>query len=186
MVPIKRSTYARCQGDRGAESTCWMPIAFTCSTKSAPKIRSRSRSRYRGAVSQGKLRAVVERSTSPSDALSPRNGRSAAVSFARLTERCRTPNWWRNARISNWSAARLRNEAASEAIRAVNICPKGNRTMSDNSQSISAIGVYENHRRARLGEDEQNATGRAASRRRSRRHRAVDISARIPSGLRGT
>jgi enterochelin esterase-like enzyme len=25
------------------------------------------------------------------------------------------------------------------------MCPKGNRTMSDNSQSISAIGVYENH-----------------------------------------
>ena len=30
---------------RGAESTCLMPIAFTCFTKSAPKIRSRSRSR---------------------------------------------------------------------------------------------------------------------------------------------
>ena len=71
--------------------------------------------------------------------------RSAGVSFGRLTERCRTPIWWRNARISNWSAARLRNEAASEANRAVNTCPKGNRTMSDNSQFISAIGVYENH-----------------------------------------
>jgi hypothetical protein len=63
-----------------------------------------------------------------------------------LTERCNTPIWWRNARITNWGAARLRNEAASEAIRAVNMCPRGNRTMSDNSQSISAIGVYENHR----------------------------------------
>src|SRR5215471_13306732 len=40
MVPITRSTQARCQGDRGAESTCLMPIAFTCVTKSAPKIRS--------------------------------------------------------------------------------------------------------------------------------------------------
>jgi hypothetical protein len=29
----------------------------------------------------------------------------------------------------------------------VNMCPKGNRTMSDNSQSVSAIGVYENHTR---------------------------------------
>jgi hypothetical protein len=73
--------------------------------------------------------------------------RSARVSFGRFTERCRTPIWWRNARISNWSAARPRKEADSEAIRAVNMCPKGNRTMSDNSQSVSAIGVYENHTR---------------------------------------
>jgi hypothetical protein len=71
--------------------------------------------------------------------------RSAGVSFGRFTERCRTPVWCRNTRISNWSAARLRKEADSEAIRAVNMCPKGNRTMSENSQSVSAIGVYENH-----------------------------------------
>ena len=76
--------------------------------------------------------------------------RSAGVSFGRFTERCRTPIWWRNARISNWSAARLRKEADSEAIRAVNMCPKGNRTMSDNSQSISAIGVYETSRLDRV------------------------------------
>ncbi len=44
---------ARCQGDRGADSTCLIPIAFTCSTNSWPKILSRSRSRYRGAVSHG-------------------------------------------------------------------------------------------------------------------------------------
>jgi hypothetical protein len=75
--------------------------------------------------------------------------RSAGVSFGRLTERCRTPIWWRNARISNWSAARLRNEAASEAIRAVIICPRGYPTMSDNSQSINAVGVCENHNRDR-------------------------------------
>src|SRR5271170_4291352 len=43
----------RCQCDRGAESTCRMPMAFTWSTKSAPKIRSRPRSRYRGAASPG-------------------------------------------------------------------------------------------------------------------------------------
>src|SRR3982751_6159036 len=30
-----------------------MPITFPCSTNSGPKIRSRSRSKYRGAVSQG-------------------------------------------------------------------------------------------------------------------------------------
>ena len=77
---------------------------------------------------------------------SAQRSRSAGLSFGRLTERCRTPIWWRNTRISNWSAERLRNEAASEAIRAVNMCPKGDRTMSDNSQSISAIGVYEKHR----------------------------------------
>jgi hypothetical protein len=41
-------------GEQGAASTCLMPIAFTCFTKSAPKIRSRSRSRSRSAVSQGK------------------------------------------------------------------------------------------------------------------------------------
>lgn len=67
--------------------------------------------------------------------------RSAGVSLGRLTERGNTPTWWRNARISNWTAARLRNEAASEAIRAVNMCPRGNRTMSDNFRSIRAFRV---------------------------------------------
>ncbi len=71
--------------------------------------------------------------------------RSAGVSFGRFTERCKTPVWCRDTRISKRSAARLRKEADSEAIRAVNMCPKGNRTMSENSQSVSAIGVYENH-----------------------------------------
>jgi hypothetical protein len=36
------SVRARCQGDRSAESTCLIPITFTCCTESAPKIRSRS------------------------------------------------------------------------------------------------------------------------------------------------
>ena len=44
-----------------------------------------------------------------------RRSRSAGVSFGRFTERCRTPIWWRDARISNWSAARLRKEADTEA-----------------------------------------------------------------------
>src|SRR6516162_7200627 len=35
-----------------------MPIAFTCFTNSWPKIRSRSRSRYRGTVSQGKASRI--------------------------------------------------------------------------------------------------------------------------------
>src|SRR3954453_14090810 len=51
---MTRSTYARCHAERGADSTCLIPIAFTCSTKSCPKMRSRSRSRYRGALSHGK------------------------------------------------------------------------------------------------------------------------------------
>src|SRR5262249_34967738 len=75
------------------------------------------------------------------------NSRSAVVNFGRFTERCRTPIWWRNARISNWSAARHRNDANSDATRAVNMWPKGNRTMSDKSHFTNVIGVYENHNR---------------------------------------
>jgi hypothetical protein len=41
--------------------------------------------------------------------------RSAAVSLGRFTERCKTPIWWRRARTSTWSAARLRNEAKTAA-----------------------------------------------------------------------
>jgi hypothetical protein len=77
---------------------------------------------------------------------SAQRSRSAGVSFGRFTDRCRIPIWWRKARISNWSAARLRKEAESEAISAVNMCPNGNRTMSDNSQLINAIEVYESHK----------------------------------------
>ncbi len=36
--------------------------------------------------------------------------------FQPLDRALHTPIWWRNARISNWSAARLQNEAASRAI----------------------------------------------------------------------
>src|SRR6266404_1805926 len=34
IVPMTRSTYARCHGERRADSTCLIPIAFTCSTNS--------------------------------------------------------------------------------------------------------------------------------------------------------
>src|SRR5215831_4700552 len=51
--------------------------------------------------------------------------RSAGVSFGRLTERCRTPSWWRRARISSCSAARLRKEAKTAAQRADNRYLKG-------------------------------------------------------------
>ena len=72
--------------------------------------------------------------------------RSAGVSFGRFTERCRTPIWWRRARISNWRAAWLRNDAASETMSAVNKCPSGNRRMSDKLQFINLIGIYGRHR----------------------------------------
>src|SRR5436305_7423987 len=29
MLPIARSIYARCQGERGADSTCWMPCTLS-------------------------------------------------------------------------------------------------------------------------------------------------------------
>jgi hypothetical protein len=61
------------------------------------------------------------------------SSRSADVNFGRFTDRCRTPIWWRNARISNWSAARLRKEADSDAMRAVIMCLNGKLMMSDNS-----------------------------------------------------
>ena len=76
----------------------------------------------------------------------PTRSRSAGVSFDRFTERGRTPSWWRNARISSWSAARLRNEAESEVISAVNKCPNGNRIISDNPHFINMIGICGNHR----------------------------------------
>src|SRR5262249_44625679 len=72
--------------------------------------------------------------------------RSAGVSFGRLTERCRTPSWWRRARISSCSAARLRKEAKTAAQRADNRYLKGNRGENGNSQFINQIGICENHR----------------------------------------
>lgn len=42
------------QGERGADNTCSILIVFTCSTNSWPKMRSRSRSKYCGALSHGK------------------------------------------------------------------------------------------------------------------------------------
>src|SRR6266481_4237190 len=48
-----RSTHAFCQGDRGAVITSVMPIASTRLQKYEPYDPSRSRSRYRGAVSHG-------------------------------------------------------------------------------------------------------------------------------------
>jgi hypothetical protein len=73
--------------------------------------------------------------------------RSAAVSFGRFTERWRTPIWWRSARISSWSAARLRNQPEKEAMSAVNTGPTGNRRMRDNPQFINQIDICENHTR---------------------------------------
>jgi hypothetical protein len=53
MVPITRSMYARCGGVPGAPSTSRMPRSFSSCGNSPPKIRSRSRGRYRGALSHG-------------------------------------------------------------------------------------------------------------------------------------
>src|SRR5215510_12946691 len=75
--------------------------------------------------------------------------RSAGVSFGRLTERCRTPSWWRRARISSCSAARLRKEAKTAAQRADNRYLKGNRGENGNSQFINQIGICENKRQVR-------------------------------------
>src|SRR3954463_2350062 len=75
----------------------------------------------------------------------PTNSRSAGVSFGRFTERCRTPIWWRSARISSWRATRLRNEAASAAMSAVIRWPSGNRRISDKLQFINLIGIYGKH-----------------------------------------
>src|SRR3982750_4399350 len=70
---------------------------------------------------------------------------SPGVSLGRFTERCRTPTWWRSARISSCSAAWLRKEAEKNAKSAEKIGPKGNRRKNGKPQSISQIGVYENH-----------------------------------------
>src|SRR5215472_6796191 len=72
--------------------------------------------------------------------------RSAGVSFGRLTERCRTPSWWRRARISSCSAARLRKDAKTAAQKADNRYLKGNRGGNGNSQFINQVGICENHR----------------------------------------
>ena len=74
------------------------------------------------------------------------NHRSAGVSLGRWTERCKTPSGWRSARISSWSAARLRKEAKNAAKREHNKCPNGNRMVNDNFQIINQIGFCENHR----------------------------------------
>src|SRR5665811_175556 len=52
--PITRSMWARCQGERGAESTSSMPGSRTSLVKPAPKMPSRPRRRCRGTCSNGK------------------------------------------------------------------------------------------------------------------------------------
>ncbi len=51
--------------------------------------------------------------------------RSTLTSLGRDAERCKTPSWWRRARISSLRAARPRNEATSEATSAANSGPHG-------------------------------------------------------------
>ena len=52
-LPISLSTYGFCHGDRGAVGLSRMPIARKRCLKIGPYAVSRSRIRYRGALSQG-------------------------------------------------------------------------------------------------------------------------------------
>lgn len=71
--------------------------------------------------------------------------RSAGVSFGRLTERCRTPIWWRKARTSNCNAARLRKNTQTDAKSAEKRGPKENRRKNAKPQFINQFGIDENH-----------------------------------------
>jgi hypothetical protein len=62
--------------------------------------------------------------------------RSADTNFERFTHRCKTPSWWRRARISNCSAARLRNDAKIASNSAEIVGVHGNRRMKDNPSSL--------------------------------------------------
>jgi len=64
IEPITRSTYGFCQGDRGAVTTSVMLIASTRQRRSEPYDASRSRSKYRGAVSLGNA-SVIWRESQP-------------------------------------------------------------------------------------------------------------------------
>jgi hypothetical protein len=71
--------------------------------------------------------------------------RSVGVSFGRFTDRCRTPSWWRSARISICRAIRLRKDARTVTNSAAIIGTHQNRRRDGNPQTISHFGVYENH-----------------------------------------
>lgn len=72
--------------------------------------------------------------------------RSAGVSFGRFYRALQDSDLMTSARISNWRAARLRNDAASETISGLNKRLSGNRRMSDKLQFINLIGIYGRHR----------------------------------------
>lgn len=93
----------------------------------------------------GWTRKTLDRQSFQTSHNQAHRNRSAGVSFGRFTERCRTPSWWRSARISSCSAARLRNEAKREAKSAENKSPKGNRRKTDKPQCTNQFGIDENH-----------------------------------------
>ena len=95
----------------------------------------------------GWTRISADRQSRQVDDSRAHRNRSEAVSFGRLTDRCRTPSWWRSARISSCRAARLRKEAKSAVKRADNRCPQGNRRKRDNFQCINQIRFCENYSR---------------------------------------
>src|SRR4029450_5548944 len=52
-VPMSRSTYGFCQGDRAAVLTSWIPMDCARLENATPYTAPRARRRYRGAVCQG-------------------------------------------------------------------------------------------------------------------------------------
>ena len=72
------------------------------------------------------------RQSAQTSQIQTQRSRSAVTSFGRLTERCRTPSWWRRAKISSWRAARLRNELITVPRSADNTCQGRNRETNHN------------------------------------------------------
>ena len=81
-LPIRRSTYGFCHGLRGAVTTSSTPIAITVERNDCPYAPSRSRIRYRGAVSHGKASRIC---------CAPQSAVGCAV-----TPKCtiRRRSWW--------------------------------------------------------------------------------------------
>jgi len=71
--------------------------------------------------------------------------RSVGFSFGRFTDRCSTLSWWRKARISSWSAARVRKDAKNVANKAAKMCEGRNRRKLGNCYFIKQIPISENH-----------------------------------------
>ena len=62
---------------------------------------SRNALRCQATTVSGSTMTKADRQSLQASQSHAQSSRSAGVSFGRFTERCRTPIWWRNARISN-------------------------------------------------------------------------------------